>query len=60
MQFESGAILMYLAEKYGPASTPQERARLAAWTHFSNTVCAIAFSEEVRKQQAEEVRRCNQ
>jgi hypothetical protein len=55
-QFESGAILLYLAEKYGGATTPHKRARMAAWTHFANaTVTAIALNEDFRKRHGAEV-----
>ncbi|MEW5313118.1 MAG: hypothetical protein WDW38_004709 [Sanguina aurantia] len=35
--FESGAILLYLAERCGQLSTPAARARAAAWVLLSNT-----------------------
>lgn len=34
--WESGAILLYLAEKYGGAHTVEERAALAQWVLFAN------------------------
>ena len=40
--FESGAMLMYLAETLGGADTPAKRAELAKWILFANStmVCA--------------------
>lgn len=35
--FESGAILLYLADAYGTAKTPQERARYSKWVVWSNS-----------------------
>lgn len=35
--FESGAILLYLADAYGGASTPQERAQYTKWVVWSNS-----------------------
>merc|ERR1740127_283088 len=35
--FESGAILLYLAEMYGGASTPQQRAAFTKWVVWSNS-----------------------
>jgi len=35
--FESGAILLYLADAYGKASTPQERAAYTKWVVWSNS-----------------------
>ncbi|MBE9178258.1 glutathione S-transferase family protein [Oculatella sp. LEGE 06141] len=34
--WESGAILLYLAEKYGSVATPEQRAIAAQWTLFAN------------------------
>jgi glutathione S-transferase len=34
--FESGAILLYLADAYGGASTPQDRAAFTKWVVWSN------------------------
>jgi glutathione S-transferase len=34
---ESGAILLYLADKYGGVVNPQERGLLAQWTLFANS-----------------------
>jgi len=35
--FESGAILLYLADAYGDASTPQQRAQYTKWVVWSNS-----------------------
>jgi glutathione S-transferase len=35
--FESGAILLYLADAYGGASTPRERAAFTKWVVWSNS-----------------------
>lgn len=35
--FESGAILLYLADAYGDASTPQQRAAYTKWVVWSNS-----------------------
>ena len=35
--FESGAILLYLADAYGGASTAQERAQYTKWVVWSNS-----------------------
>ena len=35
--FESGAILLYLSDAYGGASTPQERAQYTKWVVWSNS-----------------------
>jgi len=34
--FESGAILLYLADRYGPGNTPQARAAYTKWIVFAN------------------------
>lgn len=49
MQFESGAILLYLAEKCGEASSLQARATAAKWALFANSTMANGlFMEQVR------------
>merc|ERR1712138_197633 len=35
--FESGAILLYLADAYGAASSPQERAKYTKWVVWANS-----------------------
>mmetsp|Transcript_21670 Transcript_21670/g.54445 ORF Transcript_21670/g.54445 Transcript_21670/m.54445 type:complete len:255 (-) Transcript_21670:265-1029(-) len=35
--FESGAILLYIADKYGSASTPEERAKYTKWVVWANS-----------------------
>ncbi|EFJ41347.1 hypothetical protein VOLCADRAFT_77635 [Volvox carteri f. nagariensis] len=48
--FESGAILLYLAEKYGELRTPSQRARAAQWTLFANsTMTQAVFVEQWRE-----------
>lgn len=37
LQFESGAILLYLAERCGQLGTPAARARATAWVLMANT-----------------------
>lgn len=49
--WESGAILLYLAEKYGQES-PEERAISAQWTLFANSTLATGvFVESVREKE---------
>lgn len=35
--FESGAILLYLADKYGGLGTPEERAKYSKWVVWANS-----------------------
>jgi hypothetical protein len=49
LQFESGAVLLYLADKYGPANTPEARGRAASWTLFANSTLAAALTEPGQK-----------
>jgi glutathione S-transferase len=42
--FESGAILMYMADAYGGLSTPEARAAAAAWVVFANATLWPAVS----------------
>lgn len=46
--FESGAILLYMGEKYGALKTPEERAQAAQWVSFANATLgqAIFFTQE--------------
>ncbi|GFR41705.1 hypothetical protein Agub_g2454, partial [Astrephomene gubernaculifera] len=47
--FESGAILLYLAEKYGKIQDPTQRAKATQWALFANSTLAISvFSEQFR------------
>jgi glutathione S-transferase len=56
VQFESGAILLYLADKYGPANTPEARGRAASWTLFANATLANAvFIEQYREKSMPDV-----
>ena len=41
--FESGAILLYLADKYGGPSTAEERATAAQWVLFANSTFGPAM-----------------
>jgi len=48
--FESGALLLYIADKYGNASTPEARARAAQWVLFANSTLANSvFVEQFRE-----------
>lgn len=50
--WESGAILLYLAEKYGPPATLEQRAELAQWTLFANaTFGPNIFMESTREKE---------
>ncbi|GIL90252.1 hypothetical protein Vretifemale_17839 [Volvox reticuliferus] len=54
--FESGAILLYLADKYGQLQTPLERARAAQWTLFANsTMTQAVFMEQIRERSMPEM-----
>ncbi|CAE8702860.1 unnamed protein product [Polarella glacialis] len=45
--FESGAILMYLADKYGGLDTPEKRAEASKWVFWANaTLDGICFVED--------------
>lgn len=47
-QSESGAILLYLADKWGQLRSPAERARAAQWALFANsTMSNSLFVEQV-------------
>lgn len=49
---ESGAILLYLAEKYGGLTTPEQRARANQWILFANsTLTQAIFIEAMRDKQ---------
>ncbi|MCC5639050.1 glutathione S-transferase family protein [Nostoc sp. CHAB 5844] len=51
--WESGAILLYLNEKYGKSSvSPVERAKIYQWVLFANsTLSAGIFTESVRERE---------
>lgn len=45
----SGALLTYLADKYGDCDTPEARARASQWVLFANSTLANAlFVEQFR------------
>lgn len=47
--FESGAILMYLSDKYGPNNTPERRAQTSSWITWANSCLdPILFKENER------------
>ena len=49
--FESGAILMYIADKYGGLDTPEKRAAAGSWVVWANaTLDPICFIENDRGQ----------
>lgn len=51
VMFESGAILMYLADKYGGLDSPEKRAAVSAWVVFANaSLDPILFKENERGQ----------
>ncbi len=51
--FESGAILLYLADRYGGLTTPEQRAVAAQWVVFANATFSPAmFNSSQRAQQA--------
>lgn len=44
--FESGAILMYLADKYGELSTPEQRGMVGSWIVWANaSLDPVLFKE---------------
>lgn len=48
--WESGAILLYLAEKYGPgADSSERRAALSQWVMFANATLALGLFLEDRR-----------
>jgi glutathione S-transferase len=50
--FESGAILLYIAEKYSGLNTAEQRARAAQWVLFANATFSPAmFNSQQRAQQ---------
>ncbi|KXZ43038.1 hypothetical protein GPECTOR_106g132 [Gonium pectorale] len=54
--FESGAILLYLADKYGKLATVHERAAAAQWTLFANSTMANSvFVEQFRERSMPDV-----
>ena len=41
--FESGAMLLYVADKYGGVNTPEERADASKWVLWANAALAPAL-----------------
>uniref|UniRef100_A0A383WFY7 Glutathione transferase n=1 Tax=Tetradesmus obliquus TaxID=3088 RepID=A0A383WFY7_TETOB len=54
--FESGALLTYLADKYGKLDTPEARARASQWVLFANSTLANSvFVEQFREKSMPDV-----
>lgn len=53
--WESGAVLLYLADKYGKASTPEARAEIGSWVLYANATLTPALTDE--KNRAELLKR---
>lgn len=52
IMFESGAMLTYLGDKYGPEDTPEKRAEVNKWVMFANSTLGNAlFLEQFRESQ---------
>ncbi|MDJ0619916.1 MAG: glutathione S-transferase family protein [Calothrix sp. MO_192.B10] len=49
--WESGAILLYLADKYGDTSSPEERALWAQWSLFANATLGPGVFVEANREQ---------
>lgn len=47
--WESGAILLYLADQYGHAETAQQRAEIAQWVLFANATLGPELLNEVTR-----------
>jgi len=46
--FESGAILLYLADKYGGVNTPEDRASIAQWVVWANAALdPVLFTRDI-------------
>ncbi|KAG2428278.1 hypothetical protein HXX76_010428 [Chlamydomonas incerta] len=53
---ESGAIMLYIAEKFGQFKTPAERARAQQWALFANsTMTNAVFVEQFRERSMPDV-----
>lgn len=48
--WESGAILLYLAEKYGKPSSVEERAKIAQWVLFANSSLSTGIFVETNRE----------
>lgn len=48
--WESGAILLYLADKHDPPSTPEKRAILAQWVLFANATLGPGIFVEASRE----------
>ncbi|SRR5579883_2485149 len=47
--WESGAILLYLADKYGQAATAEQRAEMAQWVLFANATLGPELLNEATR-----------
>lgn len=50
--WESGAIVLYLAEKYGKITSPEERAQLSQWVLFANATLGPEIFVEATRDKA--------
>jgi glutathione S-transferase len=48
--WESGAILLYLADKYGGVNTPEARGIMSQWVLFANASLALGLFLEDRRE----------
>lgn len=48
--WESGAILLYLADKYGGTSSPEQRAQWAQWSLFANATLGPGIFVEANRE----------
>eukprot|EP00879_Flechtneria_rotunda_P001169 GHRR01001315.1.p1 GENE.GHRR01001315.1~~GHRR01001315.1.p1 ORF type:complete len:211 (+),score=33.81 GHRR01001315.1:203-835(+) len=48
--FETGAVLLYLADKFGQLKTPEQRATVNKWVVYANASLSGLFYEDQRKQ----------
>ncbi|EKX42895.1 hypothetical protein GUITHDRAFT_73636, partial [Guillardia theta CCMP2712] len=54
--FESGAILLYLSDKYGESNTPEKRADAAKWIVWANAeLDGVLFTRDIEVARAPKV-----